>query len=281
MSIITLTTDWGDDGIYVGAFKGKLHSYNPKVTVVDISHSVKPFDIGNAAFIIRTSFRHFPEGTIHILGVGGNIDINKSKEFIVIEYYNHYFIGVNDGLWGVVFQSMPARAHLIDIPKAALEKYSAFPELEVYSIVATGILKGMKLDDFGKPLKNLKKLNPHLPIIDTYEMKGHVIYFDTYGNALTNIEKEEFNTACKNRDFEIFISSRSYVIRKINDTYHETKKGQLLSIFSYSGLLEIAICNGNIKNLLNLDLYSEIIIKFYDHKKTDAPELPAQGKLFG
>jgi len=281
MSIITLTTDWGDDGIYVGAFKGKLHSYIPNVTIVDISHSVKPFDIGNAAFILRTSFRHFPEGTIHVLAVGGNVDVNKSKEFIVIEYYNHYFIGINDGVWGVIFQSLPAKAHLINIPKVALEKYSAFPELEVYSIVSTGIIKGMKLDDFGKPLKNLKKLNPHLPIIDTHEIKGHVIYFDTYGNAITNIEKEEFNELRNGRRFEIYISSRSYVIHKINDTYHETKKGQLLSIFSYSGLLEIAICNGNIRNLLNLDLYAEIIIKFYDDKNPELPRNQTQGTLFG
>lgn len=278
MAIITLTTDWGSDGMYIGAFKGKLNTYMPGVSVVDVTHEIKPFDLSHAAFVMRNTYKHFPEGSVHILAVGGNINPSLKREFIVMQNEGHYFIGMNDGVWGVVFNSIPEEAHYIDIPSEMLENNSAFPELELFSAVATGIIQGVPMKDFGSPFTNMKRLNPHLPILNKNEIKGHIIYFDVYGNAITNIAKEDFEDIRRSRSFEIFVSSNAYVIDKINKHYQESRKGQLLSIYSFSGLLELAVCNGNAKNLLNLDLFSEVIVKFYDNTNSKNEN---QGTLFG
>jgi S-adenosylmethionine hydrolase len=62
--------------------------------------------------------------------------------------------------------------------------------------------------------------------------------------------------------FEILVQSRHYKIKHINKRYNETDPGELLAIFNSSGLLEIAIRNGNAAGLLKLNTNSTIRVEF-------------------
>ena len=45
MAIITLTTDFGEKDHFVGAVKGAIYSELENVKIVDISHSISPFNL--------------------------------------------------------------------------------------------------------------------------------------------------------------------------------------------------------------------------------------------
>ena len=45
MSVITLTTDFGEGSPYAAAMKGVILAINPAATIVDITHAVPPQDI--------------------------------------------------------------------------------------------------------------------------------------------------------------------------------------------------------------------------------------------
>ena len=49
-SIITLTTDFGLADAYVAAMKGVILGINPEVSLVDISHEIRPQDVAQGAF---------------------------------------------------------------------------------------------------------------------------------------------------------------------------------------------------------------------------------------
>ena len=76
MQIITLTTDMGTKDHYVAALKATILSKIPDVHIIDISHAVRPFDISEAAYHVRSCYEDFPEGTIHIVGVDSEPVIN-------------------------------------------------------------------------------------------------------------------------------------------------------------------------------------------------------------
>ena len=135
---------------------------------------------------------------------------------------------------------------------------------DVFSKVACDLVKGKKMEDLGTAVKELNKQVPMLPTIDESLINGSVVYIDSYRNAITNIPEELFEKIRKNRPFEIFIQSNHYKINKINRTYNETSEGELLALFNSLGMLEIAINNGNVADLLNLHINSIIRIKFYD-----------------
>src|SRR5436305_8911755 len=67
--IITLTTDFGQADSYVGVMKGVILRIAPHVRLVDITHSVGPQDVHQAAYIVQTFFTYFPPGTIHLIVV--------------------------------------------------------------------------------------------------------------------------------------------------------------------------------------------------------------------
>ena len=78
MAVITLTTDFGLKDHFVGAIKGTIYKELAEAKIVDISHEISPFNIQECAYILKNSYKAFPEGTIHIVGVDSEPTSRKS-----------------------------------------------------------------------------------------------------------------------------------------------------------------------------------------------------------
>ena len=96
MSIITLLTDFGTQDVYVGIMKGVILSLNPSAVVVDICHHIDPQDLVEAAYLIKSSYRYFPEGTIHVVVV--DPEVGGDRAIIAIELTGHIFLAPNNGV---------------------------------------------------------------------------------------------------------------------------------------------------------------------------------------
>lgn len=99
MAIITLTTDFGLKDHFVGALKGTIYRELSDATIVDISHNVSPFNIQECAYILENSYKCFPEGTIHIVGVDSE-PTPPENQHIAVLVDGHYFISANNGVIG-------------------------------------------------------------------------------------------------------------------------------------------------------------------------------------
>ncbi len=273
MAVVTLTTDWGTDGIYTGAFRGLLYSLLPQIPVIDICNAIRPFDIGQASFVLSQAFQYFPQGSIHIVGV---CPVNTDKSmlrYVAIECAGHFFIGPNSGVWELLLGETDFLLHELAIqPK----KYArtGFPELEIFSRAAYGIIKNNAIDFLGKKLPStaLVRQMPMLPRLTENEILGHIVFFDSYGNAITDISRLDMDEIGRGRPFEMLVSSAKHKIKIISTDYMHNAAGQLLAIYSFSDFIEIAIANASAQSLLSLSINSEILVKF-----TNAP---AQGSLF-
>jgi S-adenosylmethionine hydrolase len=260
MTIVTLTTDWKSNDYYVGAIKGKILSKCPGIQVVDISHQVQSFNITQAAFVVRNCFYNFPEGSIHIMGV--NTEGGKDIPFLLVEYRKHYFIGTDNGMFGLIFNEDPTRIIRLTPPK----ELKSFTSFSVFADTACRIANGEKFETLGKSIKEYQKRIPIRAAIDKSVITGTVIYVDSFRNAITNITRDLFERVGQDRPFEIYVQSNHYKITKINTYYHETAAGEILALFNSVGLLEIAINNGNAADLLSLSTNSTIRVKFLDGK---------------
>ncbi len=261
MPIITLITDWKNNDYYIGALKGKLYDKCPDINIVDISHNVASFNSAQAAFILKNSYKNFPTKTVHLIGV--NCEESEESPFIIIEAEGQYFIGLDNGMFGLVFKEEPTKIIQIDTKKY---KVNSFPELTILSDISCKIASGAQPDQFGKTKQEINRQIPLRPTIDPGVIMGSVIYIDSYLNVITNISKELFEKECNGRKFAIYVDSNHYEINMINQKYNETQMGELLAIFNSAGLLEIAINKGQISTLLNLKINSHIRIKFHDNK---------------
>ncbi len=261
MPIVTLTTDWIPDDYYYGTIKGKLMTACPSLSIVDISHKVPAFNTARAAFIIRNTFYHFPGGTIHLICV--NTEPSKDESVLAIKYKSHYFIGNDNGIFGLILKDQPSE--VVELPPAI--EPTSFASADIFVNAVGHIVSNGEIAGLGKARESYNKSVLRRATIDQDVINGSVIFIDSYQNAITNITKELFERIGKGRQFEIAVQSNHYKLRKINKLYGETSVGELLALFNSLNLLEVAINKGNASELLNLTTSSMIRIKFFDKKQ--------------
>lgn len=282
MSIITLTTDYGLKDHFVGALKGKIISEYTDATIIDISHNIDPFNIAEASYIVGASYKNFPKGTVHLIGV--DIELSAENQHIAMQWNDHFFICADNGVLGMLTQNiLPEKLVTINI-------HDRLPvdatDLDVFVTVAIHIAKGGLLNVIGKEIKNIKHLTELQPTVadDKNSIKGHVVYIDHFGNAVTNISKKLFLETAKGRDYEIPIGQRIGMkksnpikniwakyseIIKVNNTSIKDNEGNKLAIFNEAGFLEIAIFRsnptsvGSASSLLGLGYRDSIVINFF------------------
>ena len=257
MPIFTIISDWYKNDFYAGALKGMIISECKGAQIFDISHQIESFNIAQAAFVLRNSFQRFPKGTIHLICV--NSEADKNRQYLIVKAEDHYFIGADNGIFGLILKNAPQKIYQIKVKD---DEINSFPELSVFTRCACHIALEKKITDIAVEIKDYYKQIPLRPAIDDNTISGSVIYIDSYQNVVTNITKELFDRIGENKAYDIFVQSHHYKISKINKKYKETTPGELLAIFNSVGLLEIAINNGNAAELLGLEVGANIRVKF-------------------
>ncbi|MCR8556825.1 SAM-dependent chlorinase/fluorinase [Mucilaginibacter sp. BJC16-A38] len=259
MAIITLTTDLGDKDIYQAALKGSILKLLPTVNIVDITNSVAAYNIQQAAFILKNSFYYFPEATVHLIGI--DTVFNTETRYLAMKYKNHYFVGADNGIFSLMFDTDPDEIVEINIMQDL--KFLHFPLADIFVKAACHLAKGGTLAQIGLPVSDIEKKMNLQPVIEKNLIKGVVIYIDSFQNVITNITKEFFNTVQQGRKFMLSFK-RNETINHLSWHYNEVPEGEKLCLFGISDHLEIAINKGNASGLLGLGLGDSVIIDFME-----------------
>ena len=255
MAIITLTTDFGVKDYFVSSIKGAILKELSDVTIVDISHHVSPYDISEAAYIIRNSYHEFPTGTIHIIGV--NSLSTPDQRPICARINGHYFICSDNGILSLICQNhQPEEIFEITINPESLD--SLFPEKTTFVPVACHIARGGLPTLVGQKRKKIKILNELKPNYrDEKIITGYVIYIDRFGNVITNITRNYFEEIANGRDYKIVLRRKDYSMTDVNeifDHYHKivqdfSKETQAMArtlcLFNSAGFLEVTLYKSN------------------------------------
>lgn len=261
MSIITLTTDYGLKDHFVGSLKGKIMSQLPNATIVDISHNVDPFNVAEASYIIEAAYSSFPKGTVHLIGV--DCEMNIENNHIALQWNDHYFIAADNGILSILTDKIiPEKIYAINIhDRLHLEA----TDMDVLITVATHLSKGGLPNVIGKEIAKLKDVKQLQPTIeDTNTIKGCVIYIDHLGNVVTNITKKMFLDFGQGRPYEIFfkaangrklknpiknIFSKYSAIINNDDFSSHNYEGQRVAIFNEANYLELGVFRSNPKTV--------------------------------
>lgn len=240
MAIITLTTDMGLKDHYVAAVKGSILRRQPDVLIVDISHTIKPFDNAQAAFVLRQAYPDFPRGTIHIIGV--NPEADGQTPHLVVRHDGHFFIGADNGIFSLLFDGRPQEA--FELTMKLDDDHVAFPVKSVFVQAACHFARGGTPDVIGRKVVQIKEQIGFQPASDQTSIRGKVMYIDSYGNLVTNVRRQLFDEVGKGRTFRIGFGRSTDDITKLHTTYADVPHGERVAFFGASGLLEIAVNKG-------------------------------------
>jgi S-adenosylmethionine hydrolase len=257
MAILTLTTDLGDKDIYQAVLKGSILRVLPTVNIVDITHTVAAFNIQQAAFILKNSFYYFPEETVHLIGI--DTVYSDENKFLAIRYRKHFFVGADNGIFSLIFDEEPEAIMEINIMQDL--KFLHFPLSDIFVKAACHLANGGRLEEIGEPVAGIEKRMLLQPAVERNQIRGMVIYIDSFQNVITNITKDFFNQVQQGRRFILYFK-RNETITHLSWHYNEVPEGEKLCLFGISDHLEIAINKGNASGLLGMNLGDSVIIDF-------------------
>jgi len=274
MEIITLTSDYGMLDWRVPAIKGRIFSEEISAKVVDISHDIDAYNLLQTANILRSAYKYYPRGTVHVICVDSFFHRNRKN--IIAKVDGHYFVCADNGLISLIFSHI----NVEDIYEITLNKHFDdsvnFVSTDIFVPVALHLSKGGIPELIGKKCTNIKENSLPRAVFNEVEniIVGEVFYIDNFGNAKTNIAKRFFDKTAKlYNKFQVKI--RNFTVSKIGENYtdivddwdkEQNYHGEISAIFGEDNFLEITIYKGSLNNgassLLGLNVGERIFIEF-------------------
>ena len=258
MTIVTLTSDWNKNDYYLGVLKGRLASLSLKINLHEITNSIPSFDVLQETFILKSTYLNFPPNSIHLLGVMS--EPTPESPLIIVYANNHYFIGVNDGRFSQLFENPPSMAFAINQD----ESFSTFMAPTLFSRGVKTILENSF--EANTTACDLKRESVARVVYDENTIVGKVLYIDSFGNAVSNIEKAVFDRVHRARNFTIYVQGPHIKIKSISRGYYQGTPGGIMALFNSLSLLEISMFMDSLAKLESIVPGSEIRIKFDNEK---------------
>jgi S-adenosyl-L-methionine hydrolase (adenosine-forming) len=257
--IITLTTDFGLEDAYVGVMKGVILGITPEARIVDISHAIGAQRVAEGTFILQAAYPFFSTGTIHVAVVDPGVGTSRLP--LAIATPSGIFVGPDNGLFAPILHELGladstgalrrgATVVQITNPAARLPSVSAtFHGRDIFAPAAAHLARGLPISDLGPPVQSIQAPPETEPVRDSEGItRGAVIHIDHFGNAVTNIRGASLAGS------EIVIAGGREIGRLVR-TYGE---GRVMALVGSTGLVEIAVRNGNAAEQLGLQVGDQI-----------------------
>ena len=269
-AVITLTTDFGMTDAYVAAMKGVILGINPEAKLIDICHTIKPQNIPQAAFVLSTAYRFFPQNTVHLVVVDPGV--GTERRAIILRTPVACFVAPDNGVLSYVIQQfikggLKGRSPLelepvleaVAITRSQFWRSPVSPTFhgrDIFAPVAARLSLGFPPTDFGETITSVTML----PLPQPYRasdgsLVGHILHIDSFGNLITNIKGDDLPQTGQ----AIIIEVGNQSISGLSRTYAEGEG--LLALVGSSGYLEVSLKGGSASVLLDAEVGNEVRIR--------------------
>lgn len=243
MAIITLTTDFGTSDGYVGAMKGVIARLAPTAQVVDIAHDVPRGDVAHAAWVVATSTREFPYGTIHVVvvdpGVGG------TRQEVVVRADGQVYVGPDNGVFTYVHHPRWDAYAIENAGFRATHVSRTFHGRDVFATAAAMLACGEDATRVGAAVK----LTGTLPWGPRSRGVGRIVHIDRFGNLITDLPPSEAGRS-------VTVAGQSLAVA---GTYEDVPPGTLLAYVGSVATIEIAVRDGRADTRLGVERGAQVL----------------------
>ncbi len=262
-NLIYLITDFGVDNIYTAEMKSVIYGRTKSdITVVDLTHSITPFDIQEAAFVIGMVYSFFPKGSICVAVIDPGV--GSGRRGIVVKTARYFFVGPDNGVFTYIYQK-EENFSVYSIDETFFEKVSStFHGRDIFAPTAVSIVNGKSLRKIGKKISDFVKLQLPVPTIVTDEekisVKGRIMYVDRFGNLISNIPFKDLPD-----NFEKFyVKVGKTIIQGLAKSFSDVPLGKPLAYQGSHGYLEVGVNKGNAHKSLGAGKGSsiEVVVLF-------------------
>jgi S-adenosyl-L-methionine hydrolase (adenosine-forming) len=236
--VITITTDFGHQGPFVGVMKGVILSRFATARIVDLTHEIVVHWPAEAGFWLVRAFRYFPAGTVHIAVVDPGV--GTSRDIIAVTAGGHWFLAPDNGLLAPIV-ARQRDAAVVKLTAGRLTTFgihspsATFHGRDIFAPIAAELAAGNCVPaDLGERVTSVVPAWVDEPNVDPGAVTGVVITVDHFGNLITNIDAELIAPL---RNPRVHAGNHIFPLLR---TYGDTQPGQYLALVNSFGVIEIA-----------------------------------------
>jgi len=250
--IITLTTDFGHKGSFIGVMKGVILGKLPSARIVDLTHEIHAHWPAEGGFWLSRSRQYFPPGTIHVAVVDPGV--GTERDILAVEFEEQYFLAPDNGILPHIIGEKP------DVPvyklddacrkKLDIRSVSAtFHGRDVFAPLAAALGNGaITVQNIGPQTQDLVPSLVEEPEVEHNRIKGTVVAVDSFGNLISNIDASRLHKL----DRPVIQCGGRQI--RLQTTYGHSQPGELLALINSFNVLEIARAESSAADYLGLGL---------------------------
>ena len=261
--MVALLTDFGIKDTYVAEIKAAIYSRCEDVQIIDITHEIEPQNIKQAAFLLSTTYSHFPEGTIIVAVVDPGV--GSEREMIATTDGKVYFVGPDNGIFCFLNDLPNTKVYKLDNSLYwANDVSSTFHGRDIFAPVAAHIASGVRLDKFGKMKKLVTECKGLKPEQINGQIIGKILWIDRFGNAISNVHKDLLIADGKTIYIELENIDKMQISVPMFDNFTEAQKQKGDNLFCYIGsknYLEFAVPNDSACKKYNIRIGCKVIVE--------------------
>ncbi|MFQ5412679.1 MAG: S-adenosyl-l-methionine hydroxide adenosyltransferase family protein [Phycisphaerae bacterium] len=259
--LITLITDFGDADHYVACMKGVILQRTPQARIIDVTHRIRPQDPFAAAFVLRHVFPCFPAGTLHVAvvdpGVGG------PRRILAGRYARQTLLVPDNGILSLVHRDFEPES-LRSVENSALmlsDPSATFHGRDIFAPVASALSSGLDVEQVGPAAPEPVLLDIERPTqLESGGLQGRIVYVDRFGNLISNISEEDLRSLGRSKvRFSVILGSTP--LGTLRSTYSDVPIGAHLALIGSTGMLEVAINQGNAAARLNATPGTALVVR--------------------
>ncbi len=258
-----LLTDFGISDSYVGIMKAVMLNIYPDISFIDISHSINPFNIISASYLLYSAWDYFPTGTIFLSVVDPGV--GTARKTLIYIYNGNILITPDNGTVSLL-KRMHRRGRTFIVSEKAIEKIrigtsDTFHGRDIFAPLAAGIAKN-GLDSIEVHEADALIHKSVWPDIDIKKGKisGYFIHSDHFGNCISSVHVSDL--AGMPGESSIRINIGEIVIQGVKRCFSDVAPGEFLVYQGSAGFLEVAVREGNAAKRLQMTSESVICIEY-------------------
>jgi S-adenosyl-L-methionine hydrolase (adenosine-forming) len=256
--IVTLTTDFGTSDHLVGSMKGVILNINPAARIVDINHSVVPFDILDGALSLLNAYRYFPPRTIHVIIVDPGVGTERRP--ILVSGEKHFFVAPDNGVLSPIYEREPCTVRHITAEHYFLNPISpTFHGRDIFAPTAGWLSKAFQTEAFGEVVTDFVRFTLPKAKSNGQAVKGVVLRADAFGNLMTNLTAEDMPAeVIDGGEIKLAVGGKQVV--KFARTFASGGPGEPIAFLGSVGYVEIAVNRGSAARTLGANRGAEVTL---------------------
>ena len=261
---ISFLSDYGYTDEFAGVCRGVIMRIAPEVTVIDLTHGIRPQDVHEGALVLSRAVGYLPLG-VHLAVVDPGVGSGRLP-VVVVAADGSVLVGPDNGLL------LPAAArlggvvavHCIENPDLVLPNPSkTFHGRDVFAPAAAHLALGVEPAELGHAVAPDTLVRILIPPARRHHdhFHGKVQHVDRFGNLQLNIAGSELAQAglAVGTLLEVRLEGRRILV-PFRETYASVAPGQLVLAEDSDGLISLAVSRGSAREALGTAVGASVIL---------------------